>query len=176
MKKIIIFGILILSFFGTLKAQLFNEFREISPYQKAWKFSQNDTLIIKSETAYIITKTRFDLYELTCTTVLSMDYAEVDSIIENLNKALKVCKDDRDSLYKKYQQTYTLSTNAIRSVRDSLVSVNENLGVAVQDLNIANQKLDAATKLIKSARREKYIWGATGVGIGLVFGIILGVF
>ncbi len=149
-------------------------FNPADPYQKAFLLRQGQKVDILCDSAYVITKLRYNLYEKAVQGVRNTNYANVYSLIEAYENALKLCQQSYDTLFWKYNATYNYSMNAIDKSTGDLKIINKDLKSVNDSLTAAQHHLDTAIKEVKATRSQKYLWGIGGLGLGAVTGIIVG--
>jgi len=149
-------------------------FNPTDPYQKAFLLRQGQKVDILCDSAYVITKLRYNLYEKAVQGVRNTNYANVYSLIEAYENALKLCQQSYDTLFGKYNATYNYSMSAIDKSTGDLKMINKDLKSVNDSLITAQHHLDVAIKEVKATRSQKYLWGIGGLGLGAVTGIIVG--
>jgi|GEM_PF-3464845 len=166
--------LLLLLAFIHCSAQQSVVFNPSDPYQKAVVLRQGQQAEILCDTAYLISKLRYTLYEKAVQTIRSTNYGNVNSLIQTYEDALRVCQQSYDTLFGKYKTTYNYSMQAIDKSTGDLMTVRNDLKTVNDSLGTATKNLNDAIKDIKSTRSDKYIWGLGGMGLGAVAGIIIG--
>ncbi len=141
---------------------------------------QVPTLIMKGETkiineydtAYLITPTRYRLYEKAKTTVMEMNFKKVDSLVSEYNKLTNLYENMNAEITKKVSTTIDNSVKSLDNNINTLRDVN-------RDLDSTKKKIDFAIGRLNDAKiasfKERVQAGMKGFAIGFAAAIIAGI-
>ena len=142
-----------------------------------WAFVEGDTLIIETDTVFIVNANRYHFYRNIHQDILQTDDNTCKEILTSYEKRL----DDFDSRYqqlaKNSQEANVITLGILEESRAELEETKISLEKSIQDLEESRAGLDEAKSELKKAQRQSnkkaIIAGAVGVGIGLVLGILI---
>jgi hypothetical protein len=134
-------------------------------------------VVIQCDTAFVINKHRFRLYEKTRAYVLSKNPNEPGKAIEEYENALNKMAKYTDEISEKYKiisNQYSIDTQAYQA---QLNLVSRELDKAKSELEKAKTDLAEAKKQISKKQntslKAALLYGATGLVAGLLIGLII---
>lgn len=130
-------------------------------------------LNIQCDSIIVISPNRFRLYEKARNAILTTNYEKYNEIFNAYDTQMLAYKQWNDSLQLKYNEISTAFKTSLESTRSSLISINNNLSTAKDSLGLANNNLNEALQHLKSAKREKWYFGAIGFLAGTLATVLL---
>lgn len=150
---------------------------KLSLYEPVVKVMRGDTIYINSDSAFIINNFRFSLYEKSKRAILSLDYSTVGSLIQTyedqimqLNNLGLICKNALDTISTEVDKGLERPIQILSESRATLKETTQILDSAVVRLDGAKVDLENAKDKL---RKEKWLWGVSGVLTGLLTGLLL---
>jgi len=168
MKRVLIISILFYLYILNINAQSIKIYSDCNSYSKPLLLKYNDTAIIKCDSVYVINLTRYKLYEKSVSLIKSIDYSNVNLLINSYNNEISLYKLWNDSLQKKYNNISLLYNNTLNNTQNSLVLIKKDVTTATDSLISANNNINNALKHLNIAKWEKYKY----LGIGIISGTL----
>ncbi|MGQ1911243.1 hypothetical protein ACT3CE_15835 [Marinifilum sp. RC60d5] len=181
MKYTVLFCLVVLSF--TAKAQLQSKItllpnRYSSSYEKPLLFTAGDTLLVQTDTIYVINKIRYQFYQNLHKNIFNDSFMDCESTIETLKKQLEASNLAYDQLYANCDQTGKAARESIATSIQSLSSIESKLTHTESKLTQSISKLDTTHELMKQIKKDKkkdkLLFGIGGITIGILCGILVG--
>lgn len=133
-------------------------------------------LVIQCDTAYLVNKFRFKLYEKSRVFIQTMDPENQKAAIEEYEKSLNLANKSYQEINQKYKSVFDLHKKDLEAFQTRLDIVAKELDTAKSELNIARKDLEDARKQISRKRnsslKSALIWAGSGLATGIVLGII----
>jgi hypothetical protein len=168
MKTLIVyFSILWMVLFGFdqhIKAQ--KVFASCGPFDKPLIVRLNEMVYINCDSAVIITKYRYELYEKARKAVLNYDQAYYEQIITAFDEKGKLLELWADSLNITYNALSKSYAGTIVQSEAKLGMIETRLTDATKNLENAKVNLEDALNSLNKARWEKWLWAAGGIVVG----------
>ncbi len=173
--------ILILSFWGQMTwAQsggiktIPSEYRDLNT--TPWVFTEGDTLIIETDSVYVVNSERYHFYRKVHREILSSDDSTCSELLRTYERRLEYF-DTR------YQEMAANSHAAQMITLGVLQETNEKVEEIQIDLELTRKELEQSRKSLEEANRELdkdqsrnrkkvLVSGVIGLGIGLILGIL----
>ncbi len=142
-----------------------------------WSFTFGDTLIIETDTVYIVNSNRYHFYREIHEDILTSDDNTCKELLNTYEKRL----DDFDARYqqlaKNSQEANVITLGILEESRAELEETKISLDSSMKELDKTKKGLDEAKKDLKKARnqgnKKAIITGAVGLAIGLILGILI---
>ncbi|MBN2348109.1 MAG: hypothetical protein JXJ22_04690 [Bacteroidales bacterium] len=144
---------------------------------QALQFFKGDTLIIQSDSVFLINSSRYNFYRNLHTSILEEKTSVCNELLTTYEKRLAEYSRDYEKLLENCKKTEG-AIDVLQQTRQQLSATEKTLEGTIDLLNSTQQKLDEANKIIESNRKkcrsQKFLTGIAGVGIGLLVGILVG--
>lgn len=146
--------------------------------KKPLPFLAGSRIQLKCDTAYIINKHRFVLYEKAATVIREGKYVNAcNVVIKNLEDRIDAQNKAFTQLYNNYIKLDSVSQTTIKETRTSLVQVNNTLVNAQDKIVVVDKKMDELKDTINKQRRQsfmdKMLFGTGGIAVGILVGLII---
>jgi len=140
-----------------------------------WLVTSGSQLVVEIDSLYLVNTPRYLFYKRL------HDYVRLDSsaaqiyleLVNNYKESADIQKRAIDSLLHINRKSDSLFSNTLSSTSATLVTIDQKLKVAQDSLAHTNVKLEGVKKDIRKMRFEKFIYGAGGIALGLLTGLLL---
>jgi len=122
---------------------------------------------IGSDSAWLVSPYRLRLYEESRSLILSLNTANVESLIGQYEHKLKLYSYWNDSLRQSYRLLSHRYDSTILRTSSELSRVGVKLDQANASILESKARLDEAIESVKKSRTEKWLWGLGGILAGL---------
>jgi hypothetical protein len=143
-------------------------------YQPAMTLIKGDIVENQCDTAFLVNKMRYDLYEKARNTILKMDFKSFNQLLKSYDQSLMMAYKSYDSLNLKYSQLETVFVQTVNENRQMLKTADQNLANASTTLENTRKQLDEIIVAMKKDQKKRIWRGAGFFGIGLGTGILAG--
>ncbi len=130
-----------------------------------------------SDSAYLISPSRYRFYRQLHRYALDTSSRVSDSLIISYAQSLQTTQRAYDTLLERYQASDQLSAQTLRSTQLALGQLSRSLNQTQYALAQTTRSLEEAEAQARAARRRSLVqrlaYGAGGVGVGLVLGLLL---
>ena len=179
MKKLAILVLVLLSAqlfaqvpMGTLKVDSVYASHEGSP-----TFVDAFTNIKTDVGLYLLNELSHEKYNANMETMVKIE-EEVDDLIKDYEKDLAELRASYADLIEKCQNQTEGTVGVMEDIKNKLADMENNMSKTQEDIHKANQKLLDAQKKLKKERKKsmwtKILYGAGGVGVGVILGVLVG--
>ena len=133
---------------------------------------------IKTEIGvYILNESRYDKYKGDVETMGKIR-SELDALVKHYEKDIASLRSSYDDLIEKCQDQTGDSKKTFEDIEDKLKEMEDIMAETQSDINSANEALVEAQKKLKKERKKsmwtKILYGAGGVGVGVILGVLVG--
>lgn len=150
---------------------------------RALLVTTGDSLVIGCDTAYVLNVPTFRLYDHAYRDMrdrspsLAGLMSAYDEIITLQDQRLREQQQSYDELRASFESMSSASSSAFEQASRRLTDAAGDMDLLHTHLTEANRLLEETRSIMESERRgwnlEKILWGAGGVAVGLVTGILL---
>lgn len=146
--------------------------------KKPLPFTAGSKIFLKCDTAYVINKHRYILYEKAVDVIKTGKYVNTcNLVIKNLEDRVEAQNKAFIELYNNYISLDSISQKTIQDTKTNLVQVNNTLVKAQTDIGEVDKKMDDLKATINAQRRQSFMdkiyYGAGGVAVGILVGLII---
>ena len=135
------------------------------------------TLPNLTDSAYLISPARYRLYQQIHRHLLDTTAGAGDSLIVSYAQSLHAAQRAYDALFVRYQTSDHLANQTLRRTQLALGQLSRSLDQTQYTLRETSRTLNEAEGQLRAVRRRSLVqrlaYGAGGVGVGLVLGLLL---
>lgn len=128
---------------------------------------KGNVITLGCDSAWLVTPYRLSLYEEARRLVLSLNTANVTSLIGQYEHKLTLYSYWNDSLRQSYRLLSHRYDSTLLRTSSELSRVGLKLDEANASILESKQRLDEAIESVKKSRTEKWLWGLGGILAGL---------
>jgi hypothetical protein len=146
--------------------------------KKPLPFTAGSRILIGCDTAYVINKHRYMLYEKAADVIRERKYVNACNVlIQNYEERIEDQNKAFNQLYQNYIKLDSVSQKTIIETKNSLVQVNVTLAKTQNDIIVVDKKMDDIKKTINKQRAQsffdKIIYGTGGLAVGILVGLLI---
>ncbi|MEI6575224.1 MAG: hypothetical protein WCO63_03505 [Bacteroidota bacterium] len=136
----------------------------------------NDIVRISCDSAWILNKTRYHLMAQATEYVLHKDPNESLKLAAQYEKSLQSCSQNYADIMTKYQLLADDCSKTMHETQSTIQGMRNDIDKAQSKLKTASQNLEDTQKALarenRKSKQKAWIFGAGGIGVGLLVGVI----
>lgn len=137
------------------------------------------TVTVGCDSAYLINKRRYHLYQRLHRNIIQWN-PSCDTVIHTYEQSLKASEQAYRQLLEQYRQGDKAAQTLIDSSQATVRQLNRNLQYTEGALQSAHHDLEETKKMLQQAKRYAFLQkvgiGLSGLGVGLLAGLVLGLY